>query len=72
MTAENHQFKTELKKRKTEEVLQKLHSWDKSSGSLRNNTIAKLCRKNSLSRFDDKYLQVLNESGNFFEFYLSC
>ena len=56
MTTENQQIRAELKKRKIREVYQKLHSWDKTRGSLINNTFAKLCKKNSLSKltYDSK------------------
>ena len=51
MSAENHQNKTELKRRKNEEVHQLLHCTDKTSRSLRKNTFVKLCKKKLLSEF---------------------
>ena len=61
VSAEDHQNKTDVKKRKLEEVHHKLLSSDEDFSSSKNNCFSEFCQKKSLKIFDDKYLQTFND-----------
>ena len=71
MSAENLQNKIVLKKRKLDGVHQELLNSKENPSSSKNYGFLKFCKKTSLERFDDKYLQTINDftkSGKLFSF----
>ena len=73
MTAENHQNKPDVKKRKLEEVHQVLLNTNEPFSSSKNHYFLKFCKKESIKRFDDNDLQAFNDfckSDKVFEFIL--
>ena len=73
MSAENLQNKIVLKKRKLDAVHQELLNIKENPSSSKNHDFPKFCKKTSVRRFDDKYLQTINDftvSGKLFNFIL--
>ena len=73
MSAENHQNKPDVNKRKLEEVHHKLLSCDENCRTSKDHGFVKCSKENSLEKFDDKNLQKFNDftlSGKSFEFIL--
>ena len=73
MSAENHQNKPDVKKRKLEEVHHKLFRCDENCRTSKDHGFVKCCKETSLEKFDDKNLQKFSDftlSGKSFDFIL--